>query len=162
MALGTHIKSGGTIREAKEVHAKTGGIWRDVQEIWTKVSGTWEQVYKAIEAPVSVTVANVIDGVSGTVPLSASATATPVISPVDVGDYNYAWTKVNHVSGLINPLLQLNGTINPTLILGSGSRSPISQGTDSGKETWNCRVYNDAGTVTSANFTILISITNEN
>ena len=45
--MATHIKDGGSWREASEVHVKDGGSWRSSSTIHIKDGGTWREVFSS-------------------------------------------------------------------------------------------------------------------
>ena len=70
--MATHIKDGGSWREASEVHVKDGGSWRSSSTIHIKDGGTWREVFSSgspgtFSVPTSVSGPGEIDFNSSTI-----------------------------------------------------------------------------------------------
>lgn len=155
MATETWIKDAGTWRKGVEVWHKASGTWRQAQELWHKDSGTWRQVFVGDDLPISVSInspySKTVSDTNSSWPQNADATWTVTENPVPPNNYTYAWTQTGG-SGLS----VVGGTSSDSLTLRYVNANPPFEDSVSASETWECKITNNAGEVTSVARTLTV------
>lgn len=88
-------------------------------------------------------------------PVNVDETWSVTETPSPPNNYTYLWSLVSG-SGLS----VVGGTTSSTLTLRLPNADPADSSTESASETWNCKITNNAGNVTSVNRSLTVTAEN--